>query len=168
MRQAGIVTIALALLFTTHKIYGADTASITAKSDDGIYIGLDDGTKWLVSKSGAPIVHGWAVGDDVVEIDDSKHCSGTELINADEQGEAVCVRDVSSNTASITDKSDDGEYLELDDGSRWIVSDADQSTSTTWLVSDDVIYLSGSKTCPSIEIIDIDEDGDEVCAYIVK
>jgi hypothetical protein len=168
MRQFCILIVVFSLLSTAPIVYGADTASITVKSDDGIYVGLDDGTKWLVSKSGTPLVSGWAVGDDVVEVEDSKTCSGTELINTDEQGEAVCVLDVSGKTESITDKSDDGKYLELDDGTRWLISSADAINSSIWLVADDVIYVQGSKTCPNIEIVNLDEEGEEVCALAIK
>jgi hypothetical protein len=69
-----------------------------------------------------------------------------------------------ADTASITDKSDDGAYLGLDDGTKWIVSPADRSTSSTWTVGDDVVIVGDSKNCSGVEIIDTDENGDEVCA----
>ena len=171
MRRLALLLAAVVVFYqlsTATVAYGADTASITVKSDDGIYVGLDDGTKWLVSKSGTSLVSGWAVGDDVVEVEDSKACTGTELINTDEQGEAVCALDVSGKTESIMDKSDDGRYLELDDGTRWLISSADAVNSGIWLVADEVIYVQGSKTCPSIEIVDLDEEGEEVCALAIK
>lgn len=168
MRKVNVAFAVLSFVFTIPPVYGADTASIKAKSGDGIYVGLDDGTNWLVSQSDAAKVRGWTVGDDVVEIDDSEHCTTAELINSDEHGERACVRDASSLAASITDKSDDGQYLALDDGSKWLVSDADQSTAAIWLVTDDVLYVQGSKTCPNIEIINVDEDGDEVCARPIR
>lgn len=168
MRQFSIVIVAFSLLSTATFASGANTNSITVKSDDGLYLGLDDGTKWLVSKPGMSLVSGWSVGDDVVEIEDSEPCSGTELVNINEHGEAVCVLDLSGKTESITDKSDDGRYLGLDDGTRWLVSDVDAVTSSIWLVTDDVIYVQGTKTCPKIEIINLDEEGEEVCAIALN
>lgn len=73
-----------------------------------------------------------------------------------------------ADTASISDKSDDGAYLELDDGTKWIVSPSDQSTVSTWTVGDDVVYIDDSKNCAKIEIINVDDSGDEVCAKQIK
>jgi hypothetical protein len=69
-----------------------------------------------------------------------------------------------ADTASITDKSDDGSYLALDDGTKWIVEPSDRSTASTWTVGDDVVYIDDSKNCTNVEIINTDEGGDEVCA----
>lgn len=75
----------------------------------------------------------------------------------------VCVARA-ADSASITDKSDDGAYLGLDDGTKWIVSPSDRSTTSTWTVGDDVVIVDDSKSCPGVEIINTDENGDEVCA----
>jgi len=75
----------------------------------------------------------------------------------------VCVMRA-ADTATITDKSDDGAYIGLDDGTKWIVSPSDRSTSSTWTVGDDVVIVDDSNTCSGVEIIDTDENGDEVCA----
>jgi len=72
----------------------ADTASITDKSDDGAYIGLDDGTKWIVSPSDRSTASTWTVGDDVVIVDDTKNCSGVEIIDTDENGDEVCAKQI--------------------------------------------------------------------------
>jgi hypothetical protein len=69
-----------------------------------------------------------------------------------------------ADTASITDKSDDGVYLGLDDGTKWIVSPPDRSTASSWTVGDDVVIVENTKNCSEVEIIDTDESGDEVCA----
>ena len=69
-----------------------------------------------------------------------------------------------ADTASITDKSDDGAYLGMDDGTKWLVASADRSTASTWTVGDDVVIVENAKNCSSVEIIDTDENGDEVCA----
>ena len=144
-------------------------AVIQAKSDDGIYIELGDGTKWLVIKSDAPTVRGWVLGEDVVETGKSKDCVGTKFVNNDEHGEAVCVRDVSADTVPITAISEDHEYLALHDGSKWLLpSYADQNTAFTWHVGDHVLYIQDSKTCTNVEIINVDEYGDEVCAHSVS
>jgi len=80
------------IFLCTVNVLAAVKASISAKSDDGAYIALDDGTKWLVSSGDQATVSLWLVGDDVVYIDNSKSCSGTEIINTDEDGEEACVK----------------------------------------------------------------------------
>ena len=77
---------------------------------------------------------------------------------------AGCYAARAADTASITDKSDDGAYLGLDDGTKWIVSSADRSTASTWTVGDDVVIVENAKNCSGVEIIYTDENGDEVCA----
>ena len=142
---------------------------IEAKSDDGIYIGLDDGTKWLVEKSGAPTVRGWVLGEDVAEIGKSKDCVGTRFVDTDEHGEAVCVRDVSADTVPITAISEDHEHLALHDGSkRLLPSYGDRSTAFAWHVGDHVLYIQDAKTCSNVEMINVDEYGEEVCADSVS
>ena len=59
---------------------------------------------------------------------------------------AGCYAARAADTASITDKSDDGAYLGLDDGTKWIVSSADRSTASTWTVGDDVVIGEKEKT----------------------
>lgn len=168
MYQRLWIIAAVPLLLYARPAVAADTASITAKANDGAYVGLDDGTKWLVEHSDESTVSAWTVGDDIVEVDDSTSCSDTELIDTDESGEEACAHSAQSDTSSITDKSDDGAYLSLDDGTRWLVSDGDQSTSETWLVADDVLHLTGQQACANVEIIDVDEGGDEVCARPIQ
>lgn len=146
------------------RINAADTDSITAKSEDGAYLALDDGTKWLITKSDQKTAAAWLVTDDVVTVDSSKVCSAAELIDIDENNESVCAIDASSHTSSISDKSDDGTYISLNDGSQWIVDDGDTSTSSSWNEGDDVIALSGSRFCSHAELINTDDDGDEVCS----
>lgn len=155
-------------LICSARVGAAETDSITAKSDDGAYIALDDGTKWLVAKGDQKTSASWIAADDVVTVDTSNSCSATELINVDENNEAVCAINASSYTSSISDKSDDGNYVSLDDGSQWIVAGGDTSTSSTWTVGDDVIALNGSRFCSRTELIDTDDDGDEVCASPVR
>ncbi|MGA7524634.1 MAG: hypothetical protein WBW84_19445 [Acidobacteriaceae bacterium] len=152
-------------LFSVSCALAADSGSISAKSDDGVYIGLDDGTKWIIAASDRSTVAGWSIGDDVVYTGTSR-CSGTVIINTQSDGEEACAIDVGGNTESITETSDSGSYLALDDGSRFIVSSVDRSTTATWLETDDVIYLR-TKTCSGVEIINLDEDADEVCATSV-
>lgn len=96
MRVAGPLTllIAVSLLFGIPVVRAAETASITAISDDGAYIALDDGTKWIVSAPDRSTVSTWVVGDDVVYIDNSKNCSNIEIINTDEDGDEACVKPV--------------------------------------------------------------------------
>lgn len=146
----------------------ADTDSIAAKSDDGAYLALDDGTKWLIAKNDQKTVASWLVDDDVVTVDSSKVCSATELINVDENNESACAIKASGYISSISDKSDDGTYISLDDGSQWIVEDVDAPTSSGWSEGDDVIALLGSRVCSRVELINTDEDGDEVCASPVQ
>lgn len=69
-----------------------------------------------------------------------------------------------AETASITDKSDNGAYLKLDDGTEWLVDAVDRIESSTWVVGDDVVYTSDTKECSKYKIIDTDENGDSVCA----
>lgn len=146
-----------------------DEKVIQAMSDDGIYLELGDGTKWLVVTSDAPTVRGWVLGEDVVEIGKSKDCVGAKFVNDDEHGEAVCVRDVSADTVPITAISEDHEYLALHDGSKWqLPSYADRSTAFTWHVGDHVLYIQDSKTCSNVEMINVDEYGEEVCAHSVS
>lgn len=54
--------------------------------------------------------------------------------------------------------------MALDDGTEWIVESSDRSTSSAWVVGDDVVYVDDSRNCSDTEIINKDEDGDEVCA----
>lgn len=161
---------AFALLISAWPVraFAADTESITAKSDDGAYLALDDGSKWLIAPSDQKYVAVWLVTDEVVVVESSNACSGAEIINTDENNEGVCAIDTSPYTSSISDKSDDGRYISLDDGSQWIVDDSDTSTSDTWTDSDDVIVLKNSRFCTNAEIIDTDSDGDEVCASPVQ
>lgn len=156
------------LLNCSARVGAAETDLITAKSDDGAYIGLDDGTKWLVVKSDQKTAASWVAADDVVTVDSSDSCSATELIDVDEDNDAVCAINASSYTSSISDKSDDGTYISLDDGSRWIVDSVDTSTLSIWIKGDDVIALSGSRFCTHVELINTDEGGDEVCASAVR
>lgn len=162
--------IALAALFTISvvRVQAADTDSITAKSDDGTYLALDDGSEWLIAPIDQKTVELWLVADDVVVVGSSRSCSATELINTDENNESVCAVDASSYTSSISDKSDDGKYISLDDGSQWIVDDADTATSSVWTETDDIVVLSKSRFCTNAELIDTDSDGDEVCASTVQ
>jgi len=142
---------------------------ILATSDDGIYIELNDGTKWLVVSSDASTVRGWILGEDVVEIGKSKPCAGTEFINTDEHGETACVRNVSADTVFITAISEDHKYLAMHDGSTWLLPTyADQSGAFIWQVGDHVLYIEDSKTCANVEIINVDEYGEEVCAHPVR
>jgi hypothetical protein len=93
MKLAGRTLLLTTLfLFSICAARAADTASITDKSDDGAYIGLDDGTKWIVSPSDRSTASTWTVGDDVVIVDDSKSCSGVEIIDTDENGDEVCAK----------------------------------------------------------------------------
>lgn len=95
MKPVGRVILAATLLLPSVGAAGAaDTASITDKSDDGAYIGLDDGTKWIVAAPDRSISGTWVVGDDVVVVDDSKNCSDAEIINTDESGDAVCAKQI--------------------------------------------------------------------------
>jgi hypothetical protein len=57
------------LVFCVYAARAADTASITDKSDDAAYLGLDDGTKWIVSPSDRSTASTWTVGDDVVIVE---------------------------------------------------------------------------------------------------
>lgn len=164
-----VVLIAMPLICSV-RVSAADTDSITAKSDDGAYLALDDGTKWLIAKSDQKTATSWLVADDVVTVDSSHACSATELIDIDidENNESVCAIDASSYTSSISDKSDDGTYISLNDGSQWIIDDGDTSTSSSWNEGDDVIALNGSRFCSRVELINADDDGDEVCASPVQ
>ncbi len=93
MRFTGILLILVVFLcLNVRGVLAADTASIQAKSDDGAYLALDDGTKWIVSSSDRSTVSTWTVGDDVVYVEDSKNCTNTEIINTDEDGDEICVK----------------------------------------------------------------------------
>ena len=95
MRLVGQIVVVTTLLLPCVGAAGAaDTASISDKSDDGAYIGLDDGTKWIVSASDRSTSSTWSVGDDVVVVDDSNRCSDVEIIDTDENGDAVCARQI--------------------------------------------------------------------------
>jgi hypothetical protein len=91
-----VVVLIVLMFFGVGGVLAADTASITSKSDDGAYLALDDGTKWIVSDSDMGTVSTWSVGDDVVYIDNSKNCTHTEVINTDDDGDAVCVEPVTN------------------------------------------------------------------------
>lgn len=77
-------------IFTIHliKANAADTASIASVSDDG------DGTKWIISTADRATVSTWEVGDDVVEIEDSKSCAQVEIVNTDEGGDQACANQI--------------------------------------------------------------------------
>lgn len=162
--------IALAALLTICAVraLAVDTESIMTRSDDGAYLALEDGSKWLVAPSDQQTAALWLVTNNVVVAGSTQTCPATEIINTDENNSAVCAIDASPFTASITDKSDDGKYIALDDGSQWIIDDADTSTSSIWLETDDVIVLRKSRFCTNAELIDTDSDGDEVCATRVQ
>lgn len=96
MKLAGrLLLLILLLLFSTHNLLSAaDSASITTKSDDGSYLALDDGTKWIISPADRNTASTWVVGDDVVYIDDSNNCKSMEIINKDENGDEVCATQI--------------------------------------------------------------------------
>jgi len=97
MRLIGFSLMLLAALsYVISAVHAADTASITSKSDDGAYLALDDGTKWIVAPSDRSTVTTWVIGDDVVEVSDSQSCTNTEIINTDENGDEACVRPLSN------------------------------------------------------------------------
>lgn len=164
---AWVGLIAVLLIFSV-RANADDTESIIGKSGDGSYLGLDDGTKWLIAKGDRSTVEGWSKADDVVTVDSSSSCSSTEIIDVDENNEAACAINASPYLSTITDKSDDGTYLSLDDGTQWIVSDADTSTSGVWNTGEDVLAINSSSICTDYELINADDNGDSVCASSLK
>ena len=94
IRVGQTILVATLLLPCVGDAGAADTASITDKSDDGAYIGLDDCTKWIVAAPDRATSSTWTVGDDVVVVDDSNKCSDAEIIDTDENGDAVCAQQI--------------------------------------------------------------------------
>lgn len=74
----------------------------------------------------------------------------------------------SSQSASILANHASGAYLKLDDGTSYIVDAVDRVTSALWLVGDDVVVDPNSRSCTDTRLINVDENGDSVCAKPVQ
>jgi hypothetical protein len=68
----------------------------------------------------------------------------------------------------IATKSDDGSVLKLGNKQVYVVDEVDRVDSKLWLPADDVIVDEDSSSCTHVQIINTDEDGESVCAELLR
>ncbi len=66
---------------------------------------------------------------------------------------------------SLASKSDEGDYLKTTDGREFRVDDADTSTSSVWVVPDDVVICDEGSY---YKIINSDDNGESVEAHLIQ
>jgi hypothetical protein len=72
------------------------------------------------------------------------------------------------HSASILGNHADGAYLKLDDGKSYVVDAVDRVTSALWLVGDDLVVDSSSRSCDRVQLVNVDEYSEAVCATPVQ
>lgn len=67
---------------------------ISSKSDDGAVLKMGDGSVWVVDEVDRVDSSVWLAADSVIIDDDSNSCAHVQIINTDEDDEAVCAKEV--------------------------------------------------------------------------
>lgn len=67
---------------------------ISSKSDDGSVLKMGDGSVWVVDSVDRVDSSVWLAADDVIIDDNSSSCVHAQIIDTDEDGEAVCATEV--------------------------------------------------------------------------